>query len=259
MESAALGQVWQIPDLSECRPPRCQPLAVPTSAMPTSSDANLHGAILHGVILSTANLRTADLSRVLTSAVPTSAMPTSAVPTSAVPTSEKLSVGGQSSPMSLIYPRRSGLRFDRSTQDRARSASTRSFSREGRSRKHSSAGVACPMLSSVQQRAHWSVRWSLSSSTHASSATARRTRISRSACTRRCETRDCGSGSQPEDIQGGKKPHEQIDEAIRLYDKLLLVLSPESMNSEWVKTEIRKARKAEIKEEATEAVSDPTR
>ena len=52
----------------------------------------------------------------------------------------------------------------------------------------------------------------------------------------------------PKDIQGGKKLHEQIDEAIRVYDKLLLVLSPESMNSEWVKAEIRKARKAEIKE-----------
>jgi hypothetical protein len=52
----------------------------------------------------------------------------------------------------------------------------------------------------------------------------------------------------PEDIQGGKKLHEQIDEAIRLYDKLLLVLSAESMKSEWVKTEIRKARKTEIKE-----------
>jgi len=52
----------------------------------------------------------------------------------------------------------------------------------------------------------------------------------------------------PEDIQGGKKLHEQIDEAIRVYDKLLLVLSPESMSSEWVKTEIRKARRAEIKE-----------
>jgi uncharacterized protein YjbI with pentapeptide repeats len=51
-----------------------------------------------------------------------------------------------------------------------------------------------------------------------------------------------------EDIEGGKKLHEQIDEAIRVYDKLLLVLSPESMNSEWVRTEIRKARKAEIKE-----------
>jgi hypothetical protein len=52
----------------------------------------------------------------------------------------------------------------------------------------------------------------------------------------------------PEDIQGGAKIHEQIDEAIRVHDKLLLVLSPASMASEWVRTEIRKARKAEIKE-----------
>jgi hypothetical protein len=52
----------------------------------------------------------------------------------------------------------------------------------------------------------------------------------------------------PEDIQGGKKLHEQIDEAIRIYDKLLLVLSRDSMESEWVKTEIYNARKAEIKE-----------
>jgi hypothetical protein len=52
----------------------------------------------------------------------------------------------------------------------------------------------------------------------------------------------------PEDIRGGKKLHEQIDEAIRLYDKLLLFLSSESMKTEWVKTEIRKERKAEIKE-----------
>jgi hypothetical protein len=52
----------------------------------------------------------------------------------------------------------------------------------------------------------------------------------------------------PEDIQGGKKLHEQIDDAIRVYDKLLLVLAPESMNSEWVKTEIQRARKAEKRE-----------
>jgi hypothetical protein len=52
----------------------------------------------------------------------------------------------------------------------------------------------------------------------------------------------------PEDIQGGKKIQEQIDEAIRVYDKLLLVLSPESMSSEWVKMEIRKAREAESRE-----------
>jgi hypothetical protein len=49
----------------------------------------------------------------------------------------------------------------------------------------------------------------------------------------------------PHDIQAGKKIHEQIDEAIRMHEKLLLILSPNSMNSEWVKTEIRKARKRE--------------
>jgi hypothetical protein len=50
----------------------------------------------------------------------------------------------------------------------------------------------------------------------------------------------------PEDIQGGKKIHEQIDEAIRVYDKLLLIFSEHSMQSNWVKTEIRRARKAEL-------------
>ncbi len=49
----------------------------------------------------------------------------------------------------------------------------------------------------------------------------------------------------PHDIRAGKKIHEQIDEAIRRYERLLLILSPNSMNSEWVKTEIRKARKRE--------------
>jgi hypothetical protein len=50
------------------------------------------------------------------------------------------------------------------------------------------------------------------------------------------------------DIQGGKKVHEQIDEAIRLYDRLLLILSEHSMNSEWVQTEIAMARKRELRE-----------
>jgi len=49
----------------------------------------------------------------------------------------------------------------------------------------------------------------------------------------------------PHDIKGGRKIHEQIDEAIRLHDKLLLILSEHSMASEWVKTEIAKARKRE--------------
>jgi hypothetical protein len=52
----------------------------------------------------------------------------------------------------------------------------------------------------------------------------------------------------PEDVQGGKKLHEQINKAISEHDKLLLVLSRESMASEWVRTEIRKARKDELKE-----------
>ena len=50
------------------------------------------------------------------------------------------------------------------------------------------------------------------------------------------------------DLQGGRKLHEQIDEAIRLHDKLLLILSPHSMESEWVKTEIAKARRREVRE-----------
>jgi hypothetical protein len=52
----------------------------------------------------------------------------------------------------------------------------------------------------------------------------------------------------PHDIQAGKKIHEQIDEAIRRYERLLLILSADSMKSPWVKTEIRKARKRETQE-----------
>ena len=52
----------------------------------------------------------------------------------------------------------------------------------------------------------------------------------------------------PHDMPGGKKLHEEIDRAIRMHDKLLLILSGHSMKSEWVKTEISKARKREIKE-----------
>jgi hypothetical protein len=49
----------------------------------------------------------------------------------------------------------------------------------------------------------------------------------------------------PHDIQGGRKTHEQIDDAIRIYDKLLLILSDASMSSPWVKTEIANARARE--------------
>jgi hypothetical protein len=53
----------------------------------------------------------------------------------------------------------------------------------------------------------------------------------------------------PEDIQGGRKLYDQIDQAIRLHDKLLLVLSEHSIHSRWVETEIRRARKAEARDE----------
>jgi hypothetical protein len=52
----------------------------------------------------------------------------------------------------------------------------------------------------------------------------------------------------PEDIKGGEKLYDQIDQAIRLHDKLLLVLSEHSIHSEWVETEIRRARKAELRD-----------
>ena len=51
----------------------------------------------------------------------------------------------------------------------------------------------------------------------------------------------------PHDMKSGEKLHEQIDDAIRIYDKLLLILSPSSMGSDWVRIEIANAL---LKEEA---------
>jgi hypothetical protein len=45
----------------------------------------------------------------------------------------------------------------------------------------------------------------------------------------------------PEDMRGGRKSIDQIDQAIRVHDKLLLVLSEASMSSDWVKHEVVKA------------------
>lgn len=52
----------------------------------------------------------------------------------------------------------------------------------------------------------------------------------------------------PEDIKAGRKLHEQIELAIQLHDRLLIILSEESMQSEWVRSEIRNARQVEIRE-----------
>ena len=50
----------------------------------------------------------------------------------------------------------------------------------------------------------------------------------------------------PEDLKGGKKLHEQLFEAIQIHDRLLIVLSEHSIQSEWVMTEIRKADRKSV-------------
>jgi len=52
----------------------------------------------------------------------------------------------------------------------------------------------------------------------------------------------------PHDLRGGQKTHRQINEAIRMHDKLVLILSEDSMESNWVEHEIRQARKREHRE-----------
>ena len=42
----------------------------------------------------------------------------------------------------------------------------------------------------------------------------------------------------PEDMKIGDKIRSRIDEVINVHDKLLLVLSEESVNSEWVEKEV---------------------
>lgn len=49
----------------------------------------------------------------------------------------------------------------------------------------------------------------------------------------------------PEDLKGGNKLNPQIEDAIQMNDRLLLVLTESSMRSPWVTNEIRKARRAE--------------
>jgi hypothetical protein len=51
-----------------------------------------------------------------------------------------------------------------------------------------------------------------------------------------------------EHVSGARELHPQIDEAIRVHDKLLLILSESSMRSNWVLNEIRRTRLAEKRE-----------
>jgi TIR domain len=55
----------------------------------------------------------------------------------------------------------------------------------------------------------------------------------------------------PENIRVGDKISSSIDESIRLYDKLLLIVSQHSMASQWVEREVEIALKKELKEEQT--------
>lgn len=62
--------------------------------------------------------------------------------------------------------------------------------------------------------------------------------------------RDAGVGVwfALEEMKGGKKIHEQIEQAIQVHDRLLLVLSEHSIKSNWVETEIRRAFEVERRE-----------
>ena len=62
----------------------------------------------------------------------------------------------------------------------------------------------------------------------------------------------------PHDVRGGKELFKQIDEAIRVHEKVLLILSAKSMKSEWVKTEIARARKREVRGEEGTMKRAPT-
>jgi hypothetical protein len=52
----------------------------------------------------------------------------------------------------------------------------------------------------------------------------------------------------PEDLGSGNRLIDQIESAIRITDKVVLVLSDESMASEWVIREIRHLRRQEMRD-----------
>jgi uncharacterized protein YjbI with pentapeptide repeats len=52
----------------------------------------------------------------------------------------------------------------------------------------------------------------------------------------------------PHDLVAGRRLDEQIDQAIRISDLVILILSPSSLHSSWVKTEIAKVRRREVQE-----------
>ncbi|MFL5699652.1 MAG: toll/interleukin-1 receptor domain-containing protein [Ktedonobacteraceae bacterium] len=55
----------------------------------------------------------------------------------------------------------------------------------------------------------------------------------------------------PEDMKIGDRIRDRIDQSIRLYDKLLLILSEQSVMSEWVEDEVEAAMERERGEKRT--------
>ncbi len=53
----------------------------------------------------------------------------------------------------------------------------------------------------------------------------------------------------PEDLKIGDHYHQRIDESIRLYDKLILILSEDAIQSAWVEREVEAAREKEDREQ----------
>jgi ribonuclease HI len=56
-----------------------------------------------------------------------------------------------------------------------------------------------------------------------------------------CKPKGIQCSFAPHAVRGGRKLQEQIHEAVRIYDRLLLILADVSMSSEWVKTEIARS------------------
>jgi hypothetical protein len=55
----------------------------------------------------------------------------------------------------------------------------------------------------------------------------------------------------PEDLKIGDRFQERIEESIRLYDKVMIIMSDESVKSRWVEREINAAREREDREKRT--------
>jgi hypothetical protein len=62
------------------------------------------------------------------------------------------------------------------------------------------------------------------------------------------EARDVTCWFAPHDMKGGDRVSDQIDRAIQVHDRVLLILSEASIASKWVETEIRKAFAKEKRE-----------